>query len=211
MATSSFSIGKTSLRQIQRGMAIGDVIQARDLWKKEGGVVFVVRRPGWSLCREEALDITEKYNEILARTPSLRKVPLFGVIKEAADTEEIDTKLGITEFQSAYFDNRNLYLDSELQFYSLLGKRRLSIPFSKLFLHPWSSFTDFKSLLGRLKDRKIEGNLAGEGLIKGGVIIFGPGDKDEVIYKYEEVTGSKFLVEDFEKGLLKLETTCETK
>jgi hypothetical protein len=46
--------------------------------------------------------------------------------------------------------------------------------------------------------------LAGEGFTQGGLIVFAPGDDDEALYKYEEVTGKEFPVEDFELGLQKL-------
>jgi hypothetical protein len=155
------------------------------------------------LCREEALDISKKYSEVLAKTPSLSKVPLVGVVKEIAENAQADVKLGVAEFQSNYFNDRPLYWDQERAFYQYLGNRKLSIPFAK-FLRPWELYNDYKSLGNRLKDKNIAGNLAGEGFTQGGLIVFAPGDDDEALYKYEEVTGKEFPVEDFELGLQKL-------
>ena len=60
------------------------------------------------LCREEALDVTERYEAVLARTPELGKVPLMAVIKEVAPTKRAatDEVLGVSVFQRHYFSNR---------------------------------------------------------------------------------------------------------
>jgi hypothetical protein len=46
----------------------------------------------------------------------------------------------------------------------------------------------------RLKDKKLEGNMKGEGLKTGGIIIFGTDGKPK--YMYPEVTGSPLEVDD---------------
>eukprot|EP00804_Cyclotella_cryptica_P023214 CCRYP_000398-RA/>CCRYP_000398-RA protein AED:0.37 eAED:0.37 QI:0/0/0/1/1/0.5/2/0/60 len=46
----------------------------------------------------------------------------------------------------------------------------------------------------RLRDKKLEGNMTGEGMIQGGVVIF---DKmGQARYAYEEETGSPLDIED---------------
>jgi len=46
-ATSALSISKAPLRRVQNGALTSDApIAGRDLWKQNGAVVFVVRRPG---------------------------------------------------------------------------------------------------------------------------------------------------------------------
>ena len=60
------------------------------------------------LCAEEALDVAGRYEEVLARTPSLGKAPLVAVIKEVAPTKKAATDeiLGVAAFQREYFGNR---------------------------------------------------------------------------------------------------------
>ncbi len=101
-----------------------------------------------------------------------------------AETDEI---LGVGEFQKKYFDNKPLFMDAELKFYSYLGnKSLLSQP-----LHSWNPFTlysDYKTLKNRLDSKKVDGNLKGEGLLKGGLLIVHP--TLGVVYRHEESTGS---------------------
>jgi len=161
------------------------------------------------LCREEALDISQRYEAILARNPSLQKVKLVGVVKEVAPTSqaETDEKLGVGEFQSRYFGNRPIYLDSDRRFYELLGNRKLSISFWSL-VRPWKLWNDFKSMQGRLQNKKVDGNLIGEGFVQGGLLVFAPGTGCDTVYRYEEVTGSEVPLDAFEAGFLKLSDTC---
>mmetsp|Transcript_10219 Transcript_10219/g.12399 ORF Transcript_10219/g.12399 Transcript_10219/m.12399 type:complete len:158 (-) Transcript_10219:339-812(-) len=151
------------------------------------------------------MDLSNRYNEIIAHTPSLSKIPLFGVVKEIASNSKDDIKLGVHDFHSNYFENRPLYLDHEKNFYALLGNRKLKIPFSSL-LTPIKSYNDYKTLGNRLKNKNIEGNMNGEGFLQGGVIIIGPGDDGEIIYKYEEETGSELPLDEIEKGIYQLKS-----
>ena len=67
--------------------------------------------------------MTKRYTEVLAREPSLKDVPLIGVIKEVAPTAKVETDeaLGVAKFQSDYFGGRRLYLDEKREFYDFLG------------------------------------------------------------------------------------------
>ena len=53
-----------------------------------------------------------RYDDVVARHPELKKVPLVGVIKEVAPTKqaETDEKLGVGEFQASYFGGRKMYV-----------------------------------------------------------------------------------------------------
>jgi len=150
------------------------------------------------LCREEAIDVCQRFNKIVARNQALSNVPLVAVVKEVGEEN-----LGIGEFQMKYFDGRPVYLDEAKIFYDFLGNRRLSISFGSL-LNPVKLYRDFKALQGRLREKNVEGNFAGEGLIQGGLIVFGPGKGDNVLYTYKEITGSEIPLDGFEEGLLKL-------
>jgi hypothetical protein len=110
------------------------------------------------------------------------------VIKEVAPVSgaATDKELGTTEFQTKYFDNHPLYLDSAQSFYSFLGKKSLLMQ----GLSSWNPFTlyrDASAVGARLKEKGFEGNLKGEGLLKGGLLIIHP--TRGVVYRHEEMTG----------------------
>lgn len=151
-----------------------------------------------------------RYSAVLSRNPALSGVPLVGIIKEVA---EDDVKLGVEEFQTDYFGGRALYLDESKSFYEFLGNRKLislSTFFSWKLLKPWEIYSDFKAMGKRLEAKKIEGNMAGEGLIQGGLLVMAPGEGEKVLFLYEEETGSEIPLDEFEQGLLKL-LTCKAK
>lgn len=110
---------------------------------------------------------------------------LFGVVKEIG----VDDK-GLSDFSTFY--PYPLYRDENLDFYKALGNRSMSIPLNpfKLVGGVFSLF----SIQKRLKQKKIEGNMAGEGLKQGGVIIFDKHGAPK--YAYYEKTGSELPVED---------------
>lgn len=153
-----------------------------------------------------------RYEEVLARTPSLGKVPLVAVIKEVAPTKKAATDeiLGVAAFQREYFGNRPLYLDEDREFYAFLGNRKLLSPW--MLLKPWKIFGVVgwaKNIGSRLKNKKVEGNYAGEGIVQGGVLVMAPGEVQTCLYKYQEVTGSPVPLDDFEAGLAKLAAACK--
>ncbi len=118
------------------------------------------------------------------------RVKLFGVIKEVAPVAgaENDEILGVGEFHTKYFSNHPLYLDADNAFYKYLGSKSLL----SQSLHSWNPLTlyrDFQSLQSRLKEKGVEGNLKGEGLVKGGLLIINA-KTQEVVYRHEESTGS---------------------
>lgn len=123
-------------------------------------------------------------------------VNLFGIIKEVG----VDTE-GLLEFQTKYFNNNELYLDSNKEFYKALGnKSLLSQPWSSW--NPFTLYGDFNKLMARMKEKKIEGNLKGEGLLKGGLIIVSP--TKGIVYKHEESTGIAMPYAEIEKVITEL-------
>lgn len=141
--------------------------------------------------------------EMASEDPDISKIPLVGVIKEVAPTTqaETDETLGVGEFHEKYFGLQYpLYLDEEKSFYEYLGNRKLSIPFSAI-LKPWKAFRYYKSMTARMKEKNIEGNMVGEGLVQGGLLVIAPGTGLDVLYRYEEVTGSEVPMDDFVQGL----------
>mmetsp|Transcript_9403 Transcript_9403/g.17957 ORF Transcript_9403/g.17957 Transcript_9403/m.17957 type:complete len:87 (+) Transcript_9403:472-732(+) len=66
--------------------------------------------------------------------------------------------------------------------------------------NPFKLYRGYKELTKRLKSKEdLEGNLVGEGMIKGGVFVLNP--QGEVMYAYEENTGSPLVVEDIQAAM----------
>lgn len=111
---------------------------------------------------------------------------LWGVLKETG----VDDK-GLVEFFAEYYPYP-LYRDENLGFYKALGDRKLSLPWNPF---QWlSGIVSLININGRLKEKNIQGNLAGEGIKQGGVIIF---DKEGIPkYAYYEKTGQELPLYD---------------
>jgi len=132
------------------------------------------------LCREEASDL-----EGLAARPEqpLNGFGIFGLVKEAGVDDE-----GLSVFYNDFF-TRPLYLDKELTFYDALGRRKLGLSWNL-----WGVYRHIQTAMARLKVKNIEGNMKGEGALKGGIIIFDKNGKAR--YAYEEETGYEIPVDD---------------
>jgi len=147
----------------------------------KGSLCFVVRRPGWQLCREEGLALSQ----LAARDDKpLDGIGLFGVVKETGVDDE-----GLVEFYSKYYPFP-LYLDKEKTFYTALGARKMS--YYSLFCLVLSSY----SLKKRFEIKEIDGNLKGEGFLQGGLILFSAKDDYKPVYAYEEKTGDEIPVQE---------------
>ena len=116
---------------------------------------------------------------------------LFGILKEVAVDDE-----GLLEFHDNYF-NYPLYMDPSQQFYEAMGKRKIT----KLRTwNPLRIYRGFKSMQARLANKTdLIGNMKGEGLIQGGMIVFDKqGDARAV---YLEETGREPPVDDLLEAL----------
>jgi len=177
-------LARIRVSPVQNGAIVGEQIDVGSLWADGPVLIQVVRRPGWALCREDAFEISSRFE-----SGDYKGAKLIGIIKEVAPVGNVktDAELGVGQFQKKYFGGSPLYIDHENSFYSYLGnKSLLSQP-----LHTWNPFrlyTDFKSLGSRLKEKGVEGNLVGEGLIKGGLLIIHP--TKGLVYQHEEQTGT---------------------
>lgn len=160
----------------------GEVIKGHT--ETHGSICYVVRRPGWPFCREEGLSLTELHNN---ETKPLEGFGLWGVMKETGVDDQ-----GLCDFTGFY--PYPLYKDDpiNLNFYKALGNRKLSIPFNPFKM--MGGMMSFFSSNSRVKEKKIEGNMVGEGMLKGGVIIFGKDGSPK--YAYLEQIGSELPVED---------------
>jgi len=116
-------------------------------------------------------------------------VSLWGILKET----NVDDA-GLAEFYHDYF-SFPLYRDVNFAVYQALGNRRLK-------LNTWNPirlFRGYREMTKRLKQKKISGNLKGEGIVQGGVLVF---DKQGVLrYAYEEETGSELCMEDVQDAI----------
>lgn len=126
---------------------------------------------------------------------------LFGIVKEVAVDDE-----GLLEFHDKFFPHP-LYLDESQQVYEALGKRKIT---TLKTWNPLRIYRGFKEMKARLQSKSdLTGNMKGEGIVQGGIIILDKqGDARAV---YLEETGSEPPVEDILAALktLRLEESKE--
>ena len=103
--------------------------------------------------------------------------------------------VGLTEFYDNYF-TYPIYKDESLIFYNALGLRQLSLKamLKGTWWNPYRTYKSYRNLSERLQSKNITGNMKGEGLVQGGIIIF---DKAGVArYASREETGSEIPIRD---------------
>eukprot|EP01040_Poterioochromonas_malhamensis_P004238 gene4238-4540_t len=178
----TIDLARIRLSPVIAGAIAGESIESGSLWSSG----------------PDALEISSRF-----KSGEYTGASLVGVIKEVAPVSgaETDQILGVGEFQSKYFNNFPVYLDHDRTFYSYLGNKNLL----SQSLHTWNPFrlyADYKTLSARLEKKGVEGNLKGEGLLKGGLLIIHP--TRGVVYSHEESTGSEMPYDDFKEELDKL-------
>lgn len=123
---------------------------------------------------------------------------MVGIIKEVAPVKgaATDKELGVSDFNTQYFPYP-LYRDINLSFYTALGQRSI------LGVIPWNPFKLYEAIQkmkSRMKEKNIKGNMNGEGLVSGGVIVV---SKDVgVVYVYKEIIGQPVPVDDIKAAVL---------
>ena len=108
---------------------------------------------------------------------------IFGVVKEVVPPESV------IDLKTDYF-NYPLYKDEAQAFYKALGSRKLKIT----SWNPIKIYRGIRDMNKRLSTKGISGNMKGEGLVQGGVIIFDASGTAR--FAYREETGSEIPVED---------------
>lgn len=108
----------------------------------------------------------------------------WGTVKEVGVDDE-----GLLEFYQNFF-TYPLYRDTELQIFKAFGSRKIGLT----TWNPIRLWKGYKEMGKRLKDKQIEGNLIGEGMIMGGVLVFDA--RGELKYAYEEDIGEPFELAD---------------
>lgn len=126
----------------------------------------------------------------------------MGIIKEVAPTTKVenDSALGVGAFERDYFPYA-LYLDEAKAFYQYLGNRKFFTLRSaaSALSNPLGLYRSIKAIGQRMQAKNIEGNLAGEGNLQGGVLVVAP--DGTVVYSYQERTGSIIPADDVAAAL----------
>jgi AhpC/TSA antioxidant enzyme len=157
---------------------------------------FVVRRPGWALCREHGQQLTEQFaalvnggsnNNNSAATPAA--VHMWGIIKEVGVDDA-----GLSEFYHSFF-HFPLYLDVERQTFQAFGNRKIGLT----TWNPIRLYRGMKEMGNRLSNKNIAGNYVGEGMIQGGILLFD--SLGELRFAYEEQIGNELPMEDLQAAV----------
>ncbi len=114
---------------------------------------------------------------------------LFGVVKETGIDNE-----GLAEFSNNYYGKYPLYCDKSYSLYQALGDRK-AVELPSLF----TLLTSFLDAWRRVTSKGIGWNVKGEGIVKGGLIIFDT--KGNPKYAYKEETGLDLPVQDIVQAL----------
>jgi hypothetical protein len=109
---------------------------------------------------------------------------MWGTVKETGVDYE-----GLAEFTNSFFPHA-LFRDVDLALYTAFGSRKIGLT----TWNPFRLWKGYKDMGNRLSEKKIEGNLIGEGMIQGGVLIFDA--TGTLRYAYEEEIGTPFEMED---------------
>jgi hypothetical protein len=134
------------------------------------------------LCREHGQQLSDLAAQ---KHEPLKGFGIFGVVKETGVDDE-----GLSDFYSKSF-TYPLYRDERLVFYNdFFNGRKLGLS----SFNPYKLYKGYKKMTARLNEKGLEGNMKGEGIVQGGIIIFNR--KGEAMYAYEEETGSPLPVDD---------------
>lgn len=117
-------------------------------------------------------------------------VPVHAVVKEEELTDVAAEKmLGLEDFQKSYFCGE-LFQDPERKFYEFLGSKPIFTlgGLGRALLNPFKFRRELKEMGERQKAKGIEGNMQGDGLTKGGILVISP--QDQILYTFYEDPGN---------------------
>ena len=124
-------------------------------------------------------------------------LPVFAVVKEVEAEDEVPAEkmLGVDEFEKQYFCGP-LFHDPERIFWTALGNKPIFGlgTLGQMLLNPLKARREMKEMGERMKAKQVEGNMVGDGLAKGGILVISP--NDEVRHVFYEDPGQG--VPDFE-------------
>ena len=141
------------------------------------------------LCREHGQQLLAELllaanNEKGAGADWQTQVALWGTVKEIGVDDE-----GLLEFYNDYY-TVPLYRDVDRALYAAFGSRKIALT----TWNPVQLWRGYRELGRRVAEKKISGNLKGEGLIQGGILIFDA--TGTLRYAYEEEIGTPLDLDD---------------
>ena len=146
------------------------------------------------LCREHGRQLTDLANDTTT-SDLMSGFKLFGTVKEVGVDDE-----GLSVFYNDHF-KYPLYKDDGLVLYNdFFGRRKLGLT----TYNPLKLYRGYKSMTKRLSNKKLEGNMTGEGMVQGGLIIFDKNGK--ACFAYEEETGKELVMDDIIVALKSLQS-----
>jgi hypothetical protein len=149
------------------------------------------------LCREHGRQLTGLANDDSKNNNAelMKGFDLFGVVKETGVDD-----VGLTAFYEDHF-TYPLYKDDGLVFYNVFfGKRSIKLS----TYNPVKLYSGYKEMTKRLQEKKLEGNMVGEGMVQGGIVIFDKNGKAR--YAYEEDIGTELNMDDIIDSLKALQS-----
>jgi hypothetical protein len=149
------------------------------------------------LCREHGRQIVELAAELENDRIIL---PYWGIVKEL----EADPT-GLAEFQALYFNNAPLYRDVDMQYYEAFGNQSINL---LPYWNPFRLYQWFRDIAKRLSNAKIDGNLKGEGMVMGGLLLFVNG---ELRYAQDELFGDPLDTESLKQIIRQVYPSSKTK
>lgn len=116
-------------------------------------------------------------------------LPVIAVVKEVekpAEEEVPEEKmLGLADFETQYFCGP-LYHDPERVFWTALGNKPIFTlgTLGRAIINPLKARREMKQMGERMKAKSVEGNMVGDGLAKGGILVIAPtGQVEHVFYE----------------------------
>ncbi|XP_058530399.1 prostamide/prostaglandin F synthase [Ochotona princeps] len=152
----------------------GEAVELRSLWREQPCVVAGLRRFGCVLCRWMAQDLSS-----LSGLLKENGVRLVGVGPEA---------LGLQEFLDGGYFSGELYLDETKQLYKELGFKR----YNSLSILPAALGKPVRDLAAKAKAVGIQGNLSGDLLQSGGLLVVSKGG-DQVLLHFVQKSPGDYL------------------
>lgn len=110
---------------------------------------------------------------------------MFGTVKETGVDDE-----GLSGFYRDYYPFPLYRDDGRVMYDGFFGNTWLKLT----TWNPWRLYRDIKTVSARIKEKKLEGNMVGEGLVTGGIIVFGRDGRAR--YAYREETGKELPMDD---------------
>mmetsp|Transcript_8404 Transcript_8404/g.16416 ORF Transcript_8404/g.16416 Transcript_8404/m.16416 type:complete len:151 (+) Transcript_8404:400-852(+) len=109
----------------------------------------------------------------LKASGKLGSARLVAVVKEVAPTNmaKDDEELGVGEFVSKYFTGGEVYLDKEQDLFKALGSRGMKMN----TWNPFKVFSDISGMQKRMDAKGISGNLRGDSILLGGIMVVNKG------------------------------------